>query len=195
MSGFSDTRARKQFLLLGLLFLGPVLVAAFMYFGGDGWRPVATTNYGRLLLPVSTLGEPGNRQPLSALTAGQTDNHWILVYVNTAECLDTCMEALYRQRQSRMMLGNDVRRMKRVFLQGAKAPDKVFLDEHHQDLIAIVDSGLGELLNTRRPDNLPAGGLYLIDPLGNLVMYFSAELAQRDVVDDLKHLLNLSRIG
>jgi hypothetical protein len=129
------------------------------------------------------------------LTAGQTHKHRVLIYFNAAECLEACMEALNRQRQSRMMLGNDVRRMKRVFLHGAEAPDKVFLDEHHQDLIAIADSGLGELLNLRRPDNLPAGGLYLVDPLGNLVMYFSAELTQRDVVDDLKHLLNLSRIG
>jgi hypothetical protein len=43
--------------------------------------------------------------------------------------------------------------------------------------------------------DLPAGGYYLVDPLGNLVMYFRPDLDPSDMVDDIKHLLRLSRIG
>jgi hypothetical protein len=39
------------------------------------------------------------------------------------------------------------------------------------------------------------GGIYLIDPLANLVMYFPPDLGPRELVDDVKHLLRLSRIG
>jgi hypothetical protein len=94
-----------------------------------------------------------------------------------------------------MMLGNYVRRVKRVFLHGATTPDTVFLNEHHQGLITINDGGLRKLLDSKRPDDLPAGGLYLVEPLGNRVMYFSADLAIRNLVDDIKHLLKVSRIG
>jgi hypothetical protein len=187
--------ARKQFLLLGLLFVGPMLIATWMYFAGNGWQPLATTNHGRLLEPIINLDDPPDPHPLSELTAGQTDNYWVLIYDDAAECLETCFDALNRQSQARMMLGNDVRRVKRVFLHGATTPDTVFLNEHHQGLITVNDSGLRQLLDTKRPDDLPAGGLYLVDPLGNLVMYFSADLAIRDVVDDFKHLLKVSRIG
>lgn len=195
MTVASRLTARKQFLLLGLLFVGPMLVATWMYFGGNRWQPLATTNHGRLLEPILNLGDPRDPHPLSELTAGQTDNYWVLIYADPAECLETCLGTLNRQSQTRMMLGSDVRRMKRVFLHGAKTPDTVFLNEHHQGLITINDSGLRDLLDTKRPADLPAGGLYLVDPLGNLVMYFSADLALRDLVDDIKHLLKVSRIG
>jgi hypothetical protein len=34
-----------------------------------------------------------------------------------------------------------------------------------------------------------------VDPLGNLVMYFPPDLDLRDMVEDIQHLLDLSRIG
>ena len=62
-------------------------------------------------------------------------------------------------------------------------------------LISLEDSGLSQVMNNRKPADVAAGGFFLIDPLGNLVMYFPPELNPRDMVDDLKHLLELSRIG
>ncbi|MGI9204997.1 MAG: hypothetical protein ACR2Q3_13365, partial [Woeseiaceae bacterium] len=62
-------------------------------------------------------------------------------------------------------------------------------------LITISDKGLAELLSARRPRDVPDGGIYLIDPLDNLIMYFSPAIEPGDMVDDLKHLLELSRIG
>jgi hypothetical protein len=71
----------------------------------------------------------------------------------------------------------------------------VFLADEHPGLITIEDSALEALLNNKRPVDLPAGGYYLVDPLGNLVMYFRPDLDPSDMVDDIKHLLRLSRIG
>jgi hypothetical protein len=80
-------------------------------------------------------------------------------------------------------------------LHGASAPDTVFLGGEHPGLITTQDSSLSRLLNNKRPTDLPAGGYFLIDPLGNLVMYFRPDLEPADMVDDIKHLLRLSRIG
>ena len=86
-------------------------------------------------------------------------------------------------------------RVGRIFLHGESRPDKVFLDDQHRGLITIIDTGLGNLLDERRPTKLPPGGIYLVDPLDNLIMYFSPAVVPGDMVDDLKHLLRLSRIG
>lgn len=188
-------RSRRQLLLVAALFLGPLLVAALLYYGNFSGLPIGRTNHGRLLEPIVNLNDTLGQGLLSALTAGETDNLWVLIYVDTGECGDSCREALYRLRQSRLMLGNEMSRLKRVFLHGATAPDSLFLEQQHRGLITIIDRNLGRFLRAKRPQELPAGGLYLIDPLGNLVLYFAAELAPGDMVDDIKHLLELSRIG
>ena len=98
-------------------------------------------------------------------------------------------------RQSRLMLGKEMDRIRRVFLHGHSPPDTVFLADEHQGLITIEDSRLDSLLKNKKPAELPAGGYFLIDPLGNLVMYFRPDIDPSDMVDDIKRLLKLSRIG
>ena len=71
----------------------------------------------------------------------------------------------------------------------------MFLADEHPGLITLQDSALSELLQNKKPGELAAGGYYLIDPHGNLVMYFQPDLDPRDVNDDIKRLLKLSRIG
>ena len=117
------------------------------------------------------------------------------MYANLAQCDDACRNALVRLRQSRLMLGKDMPRVVRVFLHGDSGPDTVSLAQQHAGLITISDKDLGALLEEKRPAELQAGGCYLIDPLGNLVMYFLPGLNPKDMVADIKHLLKLSHIG
>ena len=93
------------------------------------------------------------------------------------------------------MLGKDMDRLVRVFLHGDSAPDTVFLADEHVGLITLRDSGFSDLLKNNKPAELSAGGYYLVDPLGNLVMYFRPDIGPGDMVEDIKHLLELSRIG
>jgi hypothetical protein len=69
------------------------------------------------------------------------------------------------------------------------------LADEHAGLITFRDDDLSALLNNKKPAELSAGGYFLMDPLGNLVMYFDPEIDPRDMVADIKHLLKLSRIG
>ena len=86
-------------------------------------------------------------------------------------------------------------RLQRVFLHGDSAADTVFLADEHAGLLTLSDSGLHELLDNKRPAELEAGGYYLVDPHGNLVMYFRPDIDPSDMVEDIEHLLELSRIG
>jgi hypothetical protein len=185
---------RLQLLLVGLLFGAPLLLAVWLYHDGS-LRPAGRTNHGAILDPIVNLQDV---LPDSRATELSQDS-WLLVYAHDGECGAECRDALYTLRQSRLMLGNDMRRLTRVFLHGELPPDRVFLDEfieqHHPGLQVIEDRDFGELLAARQPQHLPGGGFFLVDPLGNLVMYFSPDLDPGDMVDDIQHLLNLSRIG
>lgn len=184
-------KARLQFVLIACVFLGPLLVAAWLYFLGAPLQPAGRTNHGILLEPIINVSDELPESPLH----GRRDGYWLLLYATTGACDERCREALYVLRQSRLMLGKEMERVKRVMLHGDSAPDTVFLAEERQGLIMLEDSNLNGLLNKKKPADLPAGGYFLIDPLGNLVMYFRPDLDPADMVDDIKHLLKLSRIG
>ena len=182
---------RLQLVLLALVFLGPLGIATWLYFGGSGLAPEGRSNHGVLLEPIIALDDELPDSPVVALH----DNTWLLIYPYVDACTEGCRERLYTLRQSRLMLGKEMDRLQRVFLHGDNPPDKVFLAAEHADLVTLQDPKLWSLLDAKRPTGLPAGGFYLVDPLGNLVMYFEPGIDPYEMVDDVKHLLKLSRIG
>lgn len=191
MTRQKDIKGRLQLTLISLVFFGPLILAAWLYFSGSGLRPEGRTNHGALLEPIISIGEslPGS----SIIEHGK--GHWRLVYANDGACGVECEFALYTLRQSRLMLGKEMDRLERIFLHGDTAPDTVLLAEQHAGLISIRDDDLSALLQKRKPAELSAGGYFLVDPLGNLVMYFHPDIDPSDMVEDIKRLLKHSRIG
>ncbi len=84
---------------------------------------------------------------------------------------------------------------RRIFLHGAIALDTLYLADEHKGLIMIEDADSHGVLIDKKPAGLAAADHYLIDPLGNLVTYFGPDINPCDMVDDIKHLLKLSRIA
>ena len=191
MTREKDLKGRLQLILIALVFFGPLILAAWMYFGGSGLRPEGRTNHGVLLEPIVNIAE---QLPESTIIP-HNESRWLLVYANDGNCDEPCEFALYTLRQSRLMLGKEMDRLKRVFLHGESVPDTVLLADQHAGLITLQDSALTTLLKTKKPAELAAGGYFLVDPLGNLVMYFRPDIDPSDMVEDIKRLLKHSRIG
>jgi len=191
MSEAKRRSARLHLALIATVFFGPLLLAAWLYYGGYFAESLNRSNNGALLEPIINLGD---ELPGSGLHI-HNDDRWLLLYADDQSCADDCRDALYTIRQSRKMLGKEMGRVGQVFLHGATPPDTVFLAAEHPGLITIEDASLSSLLDNKRPEEQPAGGYYLIDPLGNLVLYFQPDIDPSDMVGDIKHLLKLSRIG
>lgn len=189
MSNPQRSKGRLQFLLIAAIFFGPLLFAAWLYYSGDALQPTSRVNHGALLEPIVNL--------LDAVPESRIhdDRAWRLLYANDGECGESCARALYTLRQSRLMLGKEMDRVVRVFLHGEQAPDNLPGAEAHEGLVSLHDPALRAVLDDKRPGSMPAGGFYLIDPHANLVLYFSPDITPRDMVDDIKRLLKLSRIG
>ena len=185
-------RGQLQLVLIAAIFLGPLAVATWLYYGGEALQPEGRANHGVLLEPFANLPEA---LPGSAFAEPAEEKHWRLVYVNTAACDDACRNGLYTIRQIRLMLGREMDRVERVFLHGDAPLDTLFLAQEHEGLVTLGETSLAEFLEGKLPEGTPGNGYYLVDPLGNLVLYVPPSIKPRDMVSDVKRLLRLSSIG
>jgi cytochrome oxidase Cu insertion factor (SCO1/SenC/PrrC family) len=182
--------------LLAAIFFLPLIASFYMYYGGD-WRPVASTAHGELYRPARPLppaelrDSKGQVAPVNVFT-----EKWALVYVGGGACDEACKSSLYFMRQTRLSLNNEMTRVNRVFLGTSTCCDNDFLDREHPGLLSLDASGpeAASLVAA-----FPAAGrehsLYIVDPLGNLVMRYDTRDTPKGLLDDLKKLLKLSHIG
>jgi cytochrome oxidase Cu insertion factor (SCO1/SenC/PrrC family) len=196
----SRTSSRRTLLIVAALFLVP-LAAAFLFFY-SGWRPVGQVNRGELIQPVRTLPEA---VLLSAedqqLDAKFLRGKWTLAYVGEGSCDARCVEALTLIRQTSLALGKDSERVQRVFFVTGECCNQQYLTTEHAGLISarLDEAADREFLalfpGTGATPASRAGRIYIIDPLGNLMMSYAPESPPKGLLEDLKKLLKLSRIG
>ena len=193
-----DRRQRRQLVGLAMLFFGPLALAFYMYYGPGAWRPGAHVNRGELVQPARPL--PSLALPL--LESGSTDPNflqgkWTLLYVASGQCATVCRIRLYDTRQVRLALDRDIKRVQRVMIADADCCDQKFLHEQHPDLVTIRRSGADAPLLALLPGLAPGAPprVYLIDPLGNLMMSYAPTARAKGMLEDLKRLLRLSSVG
>ena len=193
----NELRARNLRTIAALagLFLLP-LIASFVLYYGLRWSPAGTTNHGELISPARPLPRP----PLVDAAGNRVNDafrgHWTLVYVGDGTCDRGCRDTLYFMRQTRLSLNQDMTRVNRVFLMtGTGRPDRAFLEREHPGLVLLDATGPASqpLLAQFPPGRDQA--LFIVDPLGNLMMRYDARLTPRGLLDDLSQLLRLSHIG
>jgi len=158
------------------------------------WRPAQQMNHGELLetnpLPATLLQDISGRQfPLASLRG-----KWLLLTVQPAACDERCRLKLYFIRQVRIALNENMMRIERVWLlTGEGHPASALLAEHPGLMVArAVDPAWLAVLPVRRE---ASEHIYLIDPLGNLVLRYNDESNPEGMLKDLVRLLKISRIG
>jgi cytochrome oxidase Cu insertion factor (SCO1/SenC/PrrC family) len=211
MDARARTRQRRVLIGLALLFFAPLGLAFYLYYGHGAWHPGGRVNAGELVSPARPL--PGLALPLwssdDALPAGYTDpdflkGRWTFLYVGSGRCAAACQSRLYDTRQVRIALDRDMKRVQRVFIADAGCCDPQFLRDQHPDIVAVRASAeaapllaLLEGSGPGGPERLPfaESRVYVIDPLGNLMMSYAPNAKAKGMLEDMKRLLRLSSIG
>jgi len=197
----ADARRRSRAALIGLaaLFFVPLALSFYLYYG-TGWRPAGGAQHGELIDPARPLPEVELATPAGNLTGADfLRRDWHLVYIGAGDCPAACRESLVKARQVRLALDKDVNRVSRVFLYSGDLAGRDYLAAEHPDLVpASLDGPGGEALLAAFPAALAprtSDRLYLVDPLGNLLMSYPPDAPPRALLDDLERLLKLSHIG
>ena len=137
--------------------------------------------------------------PLNEFLQGK----WTLLYIGDADCDAVCQENLYKLRQIRIAQNENMIRVQTLFLViGDSIPGELtaFLEEQHPETAAVsLSANRAEQITTDfRIVKTPMQGAertYIIDPLGNLMMYYPPDADARGMLLDLKKLLKFSKIG
>jgi hypothetical protein len=195
----SRRRARLGLIGLAALFFVPLALSFYLYYG-TSWRPEGGAQHGELIAPARPLPAASLQQADGTTTGeGFLRGKWHLVYVGDGSCAAACRDALVKGRQVRLALDKDIGRVGRVFLYEGQAPDPDLLSAGHPDLVAASLSGESaaglRAAFAAGPEPAAADCLYIVDPLGNLMMRYPPDAAPRAILTDLERLLRLSHIG
>jgi len=188
------SRGRRNLLIVGAVFLLPVIASFALYYGGI-WKPSASSAKGELILPPRTLEYSGLRHAGGeALDAETLQGKWALIYIGSGACDDATKTALTYGRQTRLALGKEMDRVQRVAI--GSGCEREYLEREQPGLLAFetaADQG-AEFLKQFPGDQ--ARSLYIVDPHQNLMMRHDAtRVINKDLLTDLKKLLKLSHIG
>lgn len=195
----ADTRrraGRRTFLMLASLFLVPFAAAAWLYYF-SAWRP-AVAAHGELIdpprqLPTIALSLPDGGTASPDVLRGS----WTLVYLAGNSCAESCTKALAELARVRLALDKDATRVQRVLLHAGECCSPGFPGPGDEDLLVLGATGAeGQAFLALFP-RAPYGtdSIYVIDPLGNLMMRHAAAGGAQGLLKDLERLLRLSSIG
>ena len=187
-------RARIKMLAILAVCAAPVIASYFTYYV---IQPEGRTNYGALIEPqrqVSGLQATGLDGGAVALS--QFRGKWVLLSVDSAACDKACEDKLYALRQVRLTTGKDRDRIERVFLvSDAGEPDPRLLREYEGTAFARVDPQAARAAFPAAPGGEPADHIFVVDPLGNLMMRYPKAADPNLMKKDLGKLLRASRVG
>ena len=189
----SSRRAgRRTLLALFALFFGPLVLAAAWYALAPQLAPPPQV-HGALIEPAQPL-EPFSVPAADggAFTLEDLRGRWHLVQFVGSDCEPACRQRLRDTRQVRNALGNDRLRLRRIAVAGAlSARDDVLAG--HPDLRVLDGDAASFARQFPRPHD--SATVFVVDPLGNLMLRFGADVPPEAMLDDLEKLLKLSRIG
>ena len=180
--------ATALWVIIGLC-AAPMIAAYIAYYV---WPPAHQVNYGELLAPrpvpdaelVALDGKP--------LRVSSFKGDWVLVSVDDAACDERCERKLVYMRQVRLAAGTGKDRIERLWLvTGDARPDAALLREH-EGLVAARDA-TGAIVKSLPAAASAADHVYVVDPLGNLMLRFPSDPDPRRMLKDMSRLLRHSQ--
>ena len=201
---------RLALLIIAAMFLLPLLLAWLMYSGSLDFKPTSTRNLGTLIEPPVPID-----WTVTVLLSGETnlavnpgqgigvfDEHWVILQPVPAVCDDSCLKEVSNLRQIHRASGRQQFRIRLALLLDESSPADqaksllAIYPEFHliRDPSGILSEALAGIQQKLSGQAGPAKGVYMIDPLGNIMMYYKAGSDPNYIKQDLKRLLTWSKL-
>lgn len=194
-AGQTRNRGRWKLLLVLLVCAAPLIASYLTYYI---IKPTGRNNYGDLIDPRG--------YPIPALSSTTLDGRaegldaykgkWILLKVGGGDCAEACKKQLFTLRQLRLMQGKEMDRVERVWLITDRQPVETMLIRQYDGMHMLrADGEAVRKWLPVNPGSVADNHIYVIDPLGNLMMRFPLDPEPRKVHKDIAKLLKASAIG
>lgn len=162
-------------------------------------KPEGRTNYGALIDPrafpipaaLGTTSLDGK-----SVSLNDYKGKWIMMQAADADCEEPCRKRLHDMRQLRLAQGKDMDRVERVWLVTNDKPlETVLMREYDGTHMLRVSPEAVKSWLPSDSGTVPSDHIYIIDPLGNLIMRFPKDADPNKMKKDIAKLLKASRIG
>ena len=192
MTDMELARSRRKLLLIAATAFVPMLIAYGLFFFAPDLIPKTTTNRGELVQPSIDVSD---------LMA--TEGRWQLLMPMAAACSQTCaetlQEVLHQTRQINIALGKNAYRLGRGLVRATpfSPAEGEVMKADYPDLQLIIDAKLlAQLTAVSSMSQAPEGyHVFLVDPVGKLILAYPASKVDKPLLLDLKHLMKVSNIG
>ena len=186
------TQSRRKLLLVAATAFVPMMIAYGLFFFAPDMIPKTTTNRGELVQPSIDVS---NRLV--------TEGRWQLLMPMHEPCVEVCSETLqsvlHQTRQINIALGKNADRLGRALVRSTSFSPAAgeAMKGDYPNLKLIVDAALfAELTAVSAINQDPADyHVFLVDPMGQLILAYPAAKVDKPLLLDLKHLMKVSNIG
>jgi len=176
--------ARKEFWMLLAMFILPIAFGTLFFYANPNYFSESTVNYGELVRPVIAT----DAADIEIDSASSLQGIWTMVYVSS-RCDNVCEKAVADMKTIRTLMNADMRRIQRmIIIEDNSTPTS--------DDKALIKARITSEKLTQSLKKYTENAIYLIDPIGNIMLYYEPQnIDIRLVIKDLKRLFKYSRIG
>ena len=181
---------RIKLLSILVLMLAPVVISYSLYF--SDYRP-GSANYGEILEIQRISGSGVSQVDNTIFRMKDLHGKWVLVMVDSGFCDELCLTKIYHLRQVRLVQNREMNRVERLWL----IDDNVEVDPELKEKYEgthFINAKDSKLLSYITPIESQRKHIYVIDPMGNLMMRFPENHDPTLVGKDMTHLLHVSQI-
>ena len=201
-------RSKTPLIIILLMSLAPLVAALIVYFIPE-LRPEGSAAYGELVQPQRPMPNAKDL-PLTTLDGkpfdlGSLKGKWIMMAADGAACPESCARKLYIIRNTHASQGKHVERLARVWFitDDAPVPEKVLEAYKGAVMVRVNPVVLQQFLLGGAPGSVTpeqarqglAIPIWVIDPLGNLMLEYPAVADPEMFRKDIRKLIKSSRIG
>lgn len=184
--------------LLILTFVAPIGAAYWLYNVGGTEE---TVNKGEFLNPIVQMMDLGlTTEDGEKALQNNVYGHWHMMFFMNGDCNKACEETIYTMRQIKTSFHKESPRITNVLIHFEKEFSEEFkgkIKTHYANFDRyfaskdVFNKALGYSGNELMNKNI----IFIVDPIGNVILKYNNEQTAKDIISDIKRLLKASHIG